>query len=519
VEKRANAQRTMSPAPQWSNRILILAFFGILFFTLLPFDFDLHIRLPGGRSPFLLGGWEKDTTALGEFLNVLLFIPFGFGISEALTERRRSRLATLTWALALGGLFSYSIEFLQIYVPPRDSGWGDIITNTSGSLAGFLLFDLYGVAILRALSGAELAFGKLLAWPRAAVIVPSYFLLCIAVSIPLQMQTRLDNWEPAPLLLVGNDASGQYRSAWEGEVFSLQVWNRPLDRAAVQELASGNDLRLFPSGLLAAYDFSAHPPLHDQMNFLPELSLDSNAERERFQPSATPANVSLDGRSWLTSSIPVPNLVRELQKTDQLAIRVVCRPGSTTRRAAAIVSLARESGIVDLELVQKHADLIFAFRNPISADRVFLDWRIRNVFTSLRTHDLVFSYDGNKASFYLDGRPASLPYQLGPGAALARHVRHLKTAELDGYNYIYYFLIFFVGGVLAGIAARNVDPGRRHGFRLFVFLMPALLLEAVLVAVSGRPGSETVIVLSVALTIAGSLWINADLKVRRQASP
>lgn len=509
----------MSPAPQWSNRILILAFLGILFFTLLPFDFDLHATLPGGRSPFLLGGWEKDTSAFGEFLNVLLFIPFGFGISEALTERRRSRLATLTWALALGGLLSYSIEFLQIYVPPRDSGWGDIITNTAGSLVGFLLFDLYGVAILRALSGAELAVGKLLSWPRAALIVPSYFLFCIVVSVPLQMQTRLDNWEPTPLLWVGNDASGKYRSTWEGEVFSLQVWNRPLDRAAVQELTRGNDLRLIPWGLLAAYDFSAHPPLRDQMNFLPELSLDSNAEDARFRPSATPADVPLAGSSWLTSSIPVPNLVRELQKTNQFAIRVVCRPGSTTRMAAAIVSLAGESGIADLELVQKHADLIFAFRNPISADRVFLDWRIRNVFTPLRTRDLVLSYDGNKALFYIDGRPAALPYELGPGAALARYVRHLKTAELDGYSYIYYFLIFFIGGVLVGIAARDFERGRRRVFRLFGFLIPALLLESVLVTVSGRPVSEAMILLSVALTIAGSLWINADPKVTRQANP
>jgi hypothetical protein len=44
---------------------------------------------------------------------------------------------------------------------------------------------------------------------------------------------------------------------------------------------------------------------------------------------------------------------------------------------------------------------------------------------------------------------------------------------------------------------------------LFVVL-PALLLEAVLVLVSGRVGSPAYVLLSIALIVGGSLWINAD---------
>src|ERR1700733_2754117 len=117
----------MLPAPQWSNRILILAVLCVLFFTLLPFYFNFHVKLPAGRSPFLLAGWGKDPAGFPAFLNVLLFVPFGFGISEKLIEAGKSRLAAAIWALLLGGLLSYSVEILQIYVPSRDSGWGDII--------------------------------------------------------------------------------------------------------------------------------------------------------------------------------------------------------------------------------------------------------------------------------------------------------------------------------------------------------------------------------------------------------
>jgi hypothetical protein len=333
------------------------------------------------------------------------------------------------------------------------------------------------------------------------------------------MQTRFDNWASSPLLLVGADGSGEYGSAWEGDVFSLQIWNRPLDRAAVQELASGENLRLVPGGLLAAYDFSAPPPWRDQMNSLPELSVHSEVEGARFRASAAPAKLSLDGTSWLTSSIPVPHLVQELKERNQLAIRIVCRPRTTTGIAAAIVSLSQKSGTTDLELAQNDANLIFVLRNPISTSRYLLSWRIRNVFIPQQTRDLVFSYDGNTASLYVDGQPASHPYRLGPGTALARHVRHLKTGELGGYVYIYYFLIFFVGGSLAGIAARSLDLRMSLVFGLFIFLIPALLLEATLVAVSGRAASQGLVALCIVLAICGNLWINADRQPATGSQP
>ncbi len=519
IENRRHPQGITCPAPRWSGRILALALLGIFFFTLLPFYFDFHAGLPAGRSPFLLGGWGKDSTRFVAFLNVLLFIPFGFGIANKLIEKGRSRVATLTWALVLGALLSYSVELLQIYVPSRDSGWGDVITNASGSFVGFLLFQLYGIAILRVLSASESALSRLLRWPRGAAIVAGYFALWMVISIPLQLQTRFDNWASAPLFLVGNDSSGAYGSAWEGDVFSLQIWNRALDQAAVQNLTTGKSLRVVPSGLLAAYDFSLQPPLRDQINFLPELTIDLREAVAHFPAGAPAATGSFDGKSWLTSSVPVPNLVRELQKRNQLAIRVVCRPRTTTQMTAAIVSLSQEPGVADLELVQNDEDLIFVLRNSISTNRNLLRWCIRKVFTANRRRDLVFSYDGNTASFYLDGRPRSRSYRLGPGAALALYFRHVKTRELDGYGYVYYFLIFFIAGVLSGIATRSLDLRMSIAFCLFLSFIPALALDAILAAVSGRNISAGLVTLSVALAVGGSLWINADRKVPTPAKP
>src|SRR5277367_4800468 len=110
----------------WSNRILILATAGILFLTLYPFRFDFHLASPSGTSPLFLGKSVKPAGFLDAFLNVLLFVPFGFGLAERLRKSGKSFAATLALALAAGALFSYTIELLQYYIPKRDSGWEDV---------------------------------------------------------------------------------------------------------------------------------------------------------------------------------------------------------------------------------------------------------------------------------------------------------------------------------------------------------------------------------------------------------
>ena len=80
-----NPSNQYSPNPPdsgWSNRILILAIAGILFLTMYPFRLNIH-ALANGASPFLLGKSEKSGL-VDALLNVLLFVPFGFGLGEKL---------------------------------------------------------------------------------------------------------------------------------------------------------------------------------------------------------------------------------------------------------------------------------------------------------------------------------------------------------------------------------------------------------------------------------------------------
>src|SRR5271154_2615470 len=315
----------------WSNRILLLATAGILFLTLYPFRFDFHAAVAGGGSPFLLGRSEKTAGLLDVFLNVLLFIPFGFGLAANLRERGKSRAFTFALALATGAVFSYCIEFLQIYIPPRDSGWEDIFTNSSGSLTGFILYEFLGKPVLDWISNRESWLESLLTPWRTLVVLLIYFALWFTASFQLQKATRLSDWLSDALLVVGNDASGKF--PWKGTVNAVQVWDLALRKEVAPQLFADQTVDTSNPGLLVDYDFSAGPPFRNQRQISSQLV---------WAPRAPVASASgllvLDGASCLTTSVAVPDLIANLQKTNQFSLHVVCTPAEATGSDGRILS-------------------------------------------------------------------------------------------------------------------------------------------------------------------------------------
>lgn len=492
------------PVPSWSNRILLLTLAGIVFVTLYPFRFEFGRHLARPLFPFSLAGTGKHVGLLDDSLNVLLFIPFGFGLARKFRDRGISKRSALALAVGAGCLLSYTIEFLQIYIPQRDSGWEDVLTNTLGGTLGAALAVLVGGAIVRLLIESERSLAAMMTLRPTSLVLAIYFSCwCVAAAI-MQTETRLSRGDPNLVLVLGNTAENGYSRVWKGRILSLEIWDHALpsevaSRLTTPPLQSASDS-------LVDYGFLGPAPFRDQRRFLSELTWVPSAPLDEASN-----DVSLDGSDWLATREPVTLLVDELRKTGQLSVRLTCVPSATTGVDARILSLSSNSGDSILEIRQKSGSLVFWPHTRQSRDRGRMSWTIPNVFEPNQERNLLLSFDGSDASAFVDGIKQPGGYRLGPGVSLARLVHRPKAAELEAYQDVFYAAVFFPLGCVIGLAWEKAAT--RWSGRFFLLLQPILfsaILELVLTEVSGRPTSLRNIILSIVLVAGGATWISLD---------
>lgn len=128
--------------------LFLLSLFLILFFTFI-FHETFEMRRSGERGLMLIPFKELYSlfTAPNRsfyfwqiFLNILLFIPFGFMLSCYLYKYHRSQHLFLS--ILLSGLFvSVSVELLQYITSRGLTEIDDVINNTAGAIIGWLAYD------------------------------------------------------------------------------------------------------------------------------------------------------------------------------------------------------------------------------------------------------------------------------------------------------------------------------------------------------------------------------------------
>jgi glycopeptide antibiotics resistance protein len=501
-------------ASSWSNRVLTLAVAGILFLTLYPFRFSLHASPQLNGSPFLLVSGLKSSGPLAAFLNILLFVPFGFGLSQKLREKGKSGTTILLLTPVAGAFLSYCIEFAQIYIPTRDSGWEDVFTNAVGAAVGYFTFALVAEPILNSLPEIENRFERFLTVRRALWLVLLYFAIWFVVSVPLQAESRLSNWVRNSQFVIGNDATGHLDRAWSGDVSLVQLWSRALPPNLASEITAGRADADAESSSLATYLLSGSRSFEDKKGFLSALTWTPGVPDIRDDGA-----LDVNGKSWLTTRQDVSNLVQSFQNANSFSIRVVCTPAGIEGADGRIISISNHDGIANLSLWQRDANLVFWFRNSLSVRRDQLPLNIPEVFTQKRSRDILVSYDGSNLVVYIDGKRDPRRYELTPGVPLAQIIRHIKVNELEGYTYIYYALVFIPGGVLLSLTTRRIRWRVQEALSLTIALvLPCIILEMILVRVSGRAFSFGNVFVSALFTTGGFFWINADRQRSQSAT-
>lgn len=143
------------PAPE--NRISALYIFaekaGSIVHNQVASAPDLYIpgRYRTVGKVFLMLPWKEFSPDWGYWkyviINIAGFLPLGFCFCAYLSRvRRRNRAAFET--ILIGGAISLAIEVLQFYIPTRQSGMTDIITNTLGTCFGTMLYQYKPVQVL-----------------------------------------------------------------------------------------------------------------------------------------------------------------------------------------------------------------------------------------------------------------------------------------------------------------------------------------------------------------------------------
>jgi Concanavalin A-like lectin/glucanases superfamily len=342
---------------------------------------------------------------------------------------------------------------------------------------------------------------------HAALLLLIYVGVWLAVSIPVQRETRLSNWEEQSPLIIGNDATGE--RPWKGQISRVQIWSRALALREVEKLTKlGRDAKSDPaSDLLVAYEFPTSTQFMGTKGTAPALVWRTGAPFVE-----TSDGLRLDGKSWLSTKMPVNDLVEKIKKTNQFTLRVTCTPESVNPSAGQLVSVSQSADETDLSLRQIGPTLGFWFRNPLSADRATLSWYIPDVFSTLETEDIFITYNGSDAAAYLNGRRLPQHYRLSSGASLAHRFFFIRTEYLPGYEALYSTFVFLPSGMLIGLVASNhVARKTVQRFVLGIFLVaPPILLEVYLAWLGHRQISFYGTLISLLLACTGALVINAD---------
>lgn len=434
-----------------------------------------------------------QSSAIHLLLNMLLFVPLG----ALVHHHQRQSLKLLTIITLVGSvafLISLTIEFVQRFLPGRESSLIDLAANTVGALAGVYIGSAWGGPVAARID-------EMRAWRSPAILAGSLALFMTAtllISAALQAQTGLNNWSRDYPLLIGNERTGD--RPWRGRVFELVMTDATTPLVDARRFAAGAWVELAGS-VIGAFDLSGAAPYRDAAGNLPELNWTHLAARVD------------DGRArgpWLQSNQPASHIAERIQATNAFTLRLRCASEDTNQQGPArIVSNSADPSVRNFMLGQNGSDLVIRLRTPVTGlNGSPLETAVRDVFTTEQPRDILVAYDGATLVVAVAPTNQIVRTQLTPGlgAAVALAPKGLDLSHQQIYEVSYLVALFLGPGVLIFVFARSSRD--RVVFSVSYILIACVAMETTLMLASGRAfdwvnASLTAAVAAVVLTLTG----------------
>ena len=374
----------------WLGLITLGALALNLWLRLTPFDFVWDGRLP----------WER--LSLGPLtlrdvpLNVLLFVPLGFGLAGLIRNHRLHRFHRLEEKICeicviCGSLLLLSLvlETAQLFLPARAPSVADVVANGLGALLGVCLYRAWAMGVGRALRRYVTPLNLLLG-------LNVYAILAASLTVYLYRSVRLSNWDTSFPLVVGNEAVG--RRQWSGQVKWIGfTW--PLDSYH----ASGE------------YQFTGEAPF--EFVYAPEVNLPPLTWREGPATPRGEQGVTIGPGEWLATETAFNTFSTAVSKGNRFAITVSAATADPTQGGPArIVSISADAERRNVTLGQEKDALIIRLRTPAGGENGQKpELLVPGVFTDGRMRLITVRYDAPMLWVTVDKEEYAL--SLAPGAA------------------------------------------------------------------------------------------------------
>lgn len=386
--------------------ILVASTLFIVFAALFPFDFYFPNHGVWQQIAREFDSAPEPPLLDDRIQNLVLFMPFGFGLAATIRARRKTArtVARITGALVGGAILSLTIEVLQVFLGFRDPTWSDVIMNMLGSVAGAAIVAFGGEQLLDAIAPPLASLKPYTTFTNVTLVLIAYTLLQFAAPFLARGRGSLEDWDNGFPLLIGNEATGE--RPWHGTVWQVDLAARS---ASAEEVArifeSGTAREVLADALVGSYTTEGPGPYADRAGLLKPLTWTPQpADPPAAGPPAAtePAHVSPD--RWLRTPAAIAPAIHRIRNSAQFTLVATIAPDHPDQRGPArIVSISGSTLVRNVSLMHAEHDLAIRLRTPLlGRDGLAPEALVDDVFESSGKKEIVLTYADPLLVVYVD---------------------------------------------------------------------------------------------------------------------